>query len=135
MIVFNQPIRVRSKICVLLYRNSEKSLTDIKSHLKTAFKIKADDEWQYIIKLEKVKGGQDSLIYLELSQAPDTYTSKLIISQNGVKLLPSVWCFSEKSFALYSVLKFDESFNYDKYLLTNIDIEQLKSFKTIQLKS
>ena len=126
---FNKPVRIRSKILVLLYRNCKTDINTLKNSLAKAFGIDSEKNWKYIFKTELLRDTSDIVAFLELQNTPDVYTRKLELIINTPK--PSIWCFQERSFALYSLLKFYNSDDCETNLTTNMDTQDLQAFVTI----
>jgi len=126
--IYNIPIRIRSKICVILYRDTEEEPSVLLTRLKEIFKVKTKENWKYLIKIEREKGCRDIIIYLKFDEAPDVYTSRFNLPQQGGFSVPSVWCFNEGSFALYSILRIYSNGMATGNTMTNLNTQELKNF-------
>lgn len=129
MTTFYKPIRVRSKICVLLYKNYDMNTTYLKEFLRKQFSVKSDETWDYIFKLEKSSNRTDVLVFLNFKNIPDVYSNKLTL--RDVDIEPSVWCFQEKTFPLYSLLKFNNTEELKENMVTNINQAELNQYVSI----
>jgi hypothetical protein len=128
-ISFNRPIRIRSKVCVLLYKNCSLDILRLKLFLENRFTIKSEDRWNYILKFEKVGDEIDILVFLEFVDVPDVYSSRLTLPDIGLE--PSIWCFHESTFPLYALLKFYNIKEYEENVVTNMDKKILDRYVTI----
>lgn len=135
-IIFNTgPQRIRSKVAVGVYYTKH-SFDEYKllDQLYEAFKVVEDDQWKFIITRDYCEDDYIlTQVLVDCYISVDVYSNKLNIDTSYALIKPSIWCFNERSFALYSVLKFQESDYKKGILLTNFSDKQLKD-ATIRVK-
>lgn len=131
MKIINKPIRLRSKVCILVYDKSL-NISELKQRLQESFQIMVDNEWNYIIKSEICDDGKMLItVFLELKKRPDLYSDRLNFEFDNETIRPSIWCFSNNSYPLHSLLKLQAPFNLETDLITNINLTEIQKYVTV----
>jgi len=103
------PVRLRSKCVVIVYKNTSLTCKEFKEKLSETFKIKNDADWKYLIKEEK-SSKKYTTIFLQFKDPCDIYTNNFNYDDNA---RPYIWSFSEKSYPLHTLLKFNTKKDVD----------------------
>ena len=126
------PIRLRSKKCLLTYENTVISLDILLNHLKNIFCIKSDSYWKYILKREYYEN-QDpkTIVYLEFNHSPDIYTGNLTFKENNKDIVCKCWPVSNKELALTYILKSCKPLKNDSNFKTNMDSNLVTDYSNV----
>jgi hypothetical protein len=103
----SNPVRIRSKICLLEYPKLRKDdIQILKDHIREVFKFKLNSDWEYVFKEERfLKNKSCLIVFIKCKKKPDVYSFNLNLSVRDIALEPRVWCFTEQELPMYIIMK------------------------------
>jgi hypothetical protein len=105
-------------------------ITNLRHHINTAFRFKADTDWKYVFKEELFQGGDSCVtVFITCMDKPDVYSTNLNFSTRGMESEPRVWCFTKQELPLYIIMKF--SGGQESSLRTNMNTTTLQNYRRV----